>query len=74
MSNNPIIPLPTDTVFSELGEEFDFKWYSSSSLSAMGAYVLDIGGWTDGNQSTCVYLNVKSCLLKVVSFMLTVHI
>ena len=45
MRNNPIIPLPMDTVtvFAELGVEFDFKLFSSSSLSAMGTYMFDIG-------------------------------
>ena len=43
MSNIPNIFLPTDTVSAELGAaEFDLKG-SSSSLSAMGAYMFDIG-------------------------------
>ena len=78
MSNNPIIPLPTDSVSAELGAEFDLEGYSSSSLSAMGAYMFDIAsgkvdyGLTDNQPA--LYLILIPCLLLVCfrnCFMLT---
>ena len=66
MSNNPIIPLPTDSVSAELGARFGFKGYSSSSssLSAMGAYTFkfDIGKVEGIDLCSCALLFLTFCL------------